>query len=61
MKFSPAAERLLARVEARERKQERDSARPMRHIVLDPSWPFPSAPLGAMGENPLDALQAKQG
>ena len=54
MKLSPAAERLLARVEARERKQEREHARPMRHIVLDPTWPFPSAPIGALGPNPLD-------
>lgn len=61
MKFSPAAERLLARVEARERKEERERGRPMRHIVLDPEWPFASAPIGALGENPLDALQAKQG
>ena len=52
MKFSPAAERLLARVEARERKQQRDQARPM--LVLDPTWPFPFAPIGALGPNPLD-------
>jgi hypothetical protein len=54
MKFSPAAEKLLARVEARERREERERARPMRQIVLDPEWPFPSAPIGALGPNPLD-------
>jgi hypothetical protein len=55
MKFSPAAEKLLARVEARERSQQRERARPMRQIVLDPTWPFPSAPIGALaGKNPLD-------
>jgi len=55
MKISPAAERLLAKLEAKERGQQRERARPVRQIVLDPSWPFPSAPIGALaGPNPLD-------
>jgi len=55
MKISPAAERLLAKLEAKERGQQRERTRPVRQIVLDPTWPFASAPIGALaGKNPLD-------
>jgi len=56
-KLSAKAEELLARLEAREgkrtpaKKPEAVEAR----IKLDPSWPFPPAPVGALAtENPLN-------
>lgn len=55
-RLSPKAEELLARIEAREGKRtpaKRPEAFEAR-IKLDPGWPFPPAPLGALAtENPL--------
>ena len=56
-RLSPKAEELLRRVEARERQQKRSELPPR---MADPNWPFPFAPVGVLGENPLDLLPAKK-
>ncbi len=59
--LSPTAERLLAKIEARERISGEARRRTMSTSTLDPSWPFESAPLGEalMSPEALDNLLGK--
>ena len=55
-KLSTKAEQLLRRIELRDGKAApRKPERAPRFVPLDPSFPFPPAPIGALaGKNPLD-------
>jgi len=54
--ISAKAEELLARLEKREGKAAPSKPeRAPRFVPLDPTFPFPPAPIGALaGKNPLD-------
>ena len=55
-KLSTKAEELLRRIELRDGKAAPcKPERAPRFVMLDPSFPFPPAPIGALaGKNPLD-------